>query len=60
MEGRHPTEYEQKLMETLHFKSLKELERFLRLPPLPSLRMRVPDYSDQEQAENEWQEQMYP
>jgi hypothetical protein len=53
-----PTLYEKQLMESLGFERLEDLQKFLNLPTLPSLRMRVPEL-DESTAEDQWQEYMY-
>lgn len=47
MASRQPTRYEQELMETLGFSRLEDLQAFLNLPPLPTLRMQPPEPLDQ-------------
>jgi hypothetical protein len=55
MSERKPTRYEQETMETLGFKSLRELEEFLNLPSWGCPDMQVPE-NEEEQAEDQWQE----
>lgn len=50
-----PTQYEKQLMESLQFDRLEDLQKFLNLPTLPSLRMTVPEL-DESTAEDQWQE----
>jgi hypothetical protein len=43
-------------MESLGFARLEDLQHFLNLPVLSSLRMQPPDYEEIEQVESRWQE----